>query len=195
MKSAILIGFVAMASVAGCGSDDTGTATGNQGRRSAVLADPVGGQLPPSNPNDPAGNTAAPPGNTAAPPDNTAAPPSDPNAPNPGGGGPTSVTPRLNCPTLCSDVGSCQPICAQVCTGIGSFTPCLAQLNTFLTCAGGIRITCTGQGNNISIMPVNSCADEGETLLQCLGIDISIRTPPNPDNSAGRSNDLPPPGQ
>jgi hypothetical protein len=186
MKSAILIGFVGMAFVAGCGSDDTGTATGNQGRRSAVLADPVGGQLPPDNPN-------APPGNTAAPPDNTAAPPPDPNAPNPSGS--VGVTPRLNCPTLCSDVGSCQPLCVQQCTGIGAFTPCLAQLNTFLGCAGGIRLSCTGQGDNIRITPVNPCVDEGEALLQCLGIDISIRTPPVPDNTAGQSNDGPPPGR
>src|ERR1041385_9190808 len=98
MKPAILIGFVAVAFVAGCGSYDTGTATGNQGRRSTVLADPVGGQLPPGNPNAPPSNANAPSSNTAAPPDDTAAPPSDPNAPS--SSGPT--TGKLDCGSLCA---------------------------------------------------------------------------------------------
>jgi len=193
MKRAILIGFVAMAPVAACGSDGTSA-------RRSTLADPVGGQPPPSDPN-------SPPSDPQAPPTDPNAPPADPNAPaesntNPRGG--TGARgPALNCSTLCANVGSCLPTCTQYCTQIGGVTgPCVASLNAFLACAAGaFTLSCNDRGNQISINLVNPCANQARAAIDCLGIDISIRTPQNnmtgdqSNNTGGQSNNGPPPGR
>lgn len=178
MKHAISVGLVAMAFVAGCGSD-SGTATGNTGTRSAVPAQ-VGGQAPPDNPNAPPDNPNAPPDNPNAPPDNTAAPPS--------GAGTPAGAPTFDCSNLCGTLGSCIPNCMPSCTGLGAVaTPCVARLNALLACASQNGFSCNVRGG----LQDNSCRGEAESLLNCLGIDTSIRTP----QAGGQSNDGPPPGQ
>jgi hypothetical protein len=175
MKRAILIGFVAMAPVAGCGSDGTP-------RRGGPLADPVGGQSPLTDPQNPAENSQ----NPLFDPTNPL-----PDPQNPSGGPATSGSSGLDCTTLCSSIVRCATSCATVCGRVKTLAEtgaCASLVRSYLDCTGITGFVCDGRGR-VSPQTINDCA---AALGQVNGCLMSITRASSP---AGDTTNNPNPAQ